>query len=75
MEIGHGNLSTAILSIPLVQVGQLSVTGEVLINRLDLSLPRKRAVRLTDRLDITIIVDWDVKSQINHPTQIIPPRR
>ena len=43
------------------QVGQLSVTGAedvhlVLINRLGLSLPRKSAVRLTDRLDMTIAV-------------------
>ena len=28
VKIGHEILSTAILSLPLIQVGQLSVTGE-----------------------------------------------
>ena len=28
MQIGHEIISTAILSLPLIQVGQLSVTGE-----------------------------------------------
>ena len=32
-------------------------------NRLGLSLPRKSVVRLTDNLDMTILVDWDVKPQ------------
>ena len=32
-------------------------------NRLG-SLPRNSVVRLTDRLDMTIVVDWDVKPQI-----------
>ena len=36
----------------------------VLVNRLDLSLSRKSVVRLTDHLDMTIFVDWDVKPQI-----------
>ena len=35
----------------------------ILVNRLGLSLPRKSGVRLTDRLDMTIVVDWNVKSQ------------
>ena len=34
----------------------------VLVNRC-LSLPRKSVVRLTDRLDRTITVDWDVKTK------------
>ena len=47
-----------ILSLPLMQEGMLSVTGEristVLVNRLEgLSLPGKSVVRLTDRLDMT----------------------
>ena len=54
------------LLYPLIQEGQLSVTGEsmctnwrkyvheVLVNRLGgLSLSRKSVVRLTDRLDMT----------------------
>ena len=28
VEMGHENISTAILSLALIQVGQLSVTGE-----------------------------------------------
>ena len=39
---------------------------EVLVNSLGLSLSRKSAVRLTDRLDMTIAVDWDVKLQNNN---------
>ena len=30
------------------------------------SISRKSIVRLTDRLDMTIVVDWDVKPQIKH---------
>ena len=48
VEIGHEIISTAILSLPLIQVGQ-SVSGTcekdvhsvVLVNCLGLSLPRK----------------------------------
>ena len=32
-----------------------------LVNPLGLSLPRKSVDRLTDHLDMTIVVDWDVK--------------
>ena len=35
----------------------------VLVNYLG-SLPRNSVVRLTDRHDMTIVVDWDVKPQI-----------
>ena len=35
----------------------------VQVNRLGLSLPRKIVARLTDRLDMSRIVDWYVKSQ------------
>ena len=28
VEVGHGIISTAIISMPLIQVGQLSITGE-----------------------------------------------
>ena len=34
---------------------------QVLANRLGLSLPGNSAVRLTDRLDMAKVVDWDVK--------------
>ena len=61
MEIDHEIISTAILLLPLIQEGQLPVSFEyenlVLINRLGgLSLPRNNASRLTDRLDMTLIV-------------------
>ena len=67
IEIGHE--IKAILSLLLIQVGPLSVTGErihvhlVLVNCLG-SLPRNSVVSLTDRLDMTVVVDWDVKPQI-----------
>ena len=64
-----------ILSLPLIPIGQLSVTGERMCTKYWLtsygSLPRNSVVRLTDRLDMTIIVDWDVKPQINRPTNIL----
>ena len=36
---------------------------EVLVSHLVLSLPSESMVRLTDRLTMTIAVDWDVKQQ------------
>ena len=47
----------------MIQVGQLSVylrkdVHQVLVNCLGLSL-------LTDRLDLTIVVDWDVRQHSN----------
>ena len=68
LEIGHEMISMAILPLLLIQAGQLSVTSErmckkVLVKRLGLSLPRKSVVRLIDRLDMTIAIDWDVKPQ------------
>ena len=74
MEIGHEIISTAFLSLLLIQVGQLSVTGKrmctkVLVNHLGLNLPRKSVVRLTDCLNITIVVEWDIKPQ-NKQTSI-----
>ena len=49
----------------MIQVGQLSVTGEMMCtkDRLGLSPPRKRVAKLTDCFDMTIVVDWDVKPQ------------
>ena len=49
MEIDHERFSTVILSLPLIQEGQLSVSGErictIPVNRLEDSLPSKRVVR------------------------------
>ena len=58
----------AILSLPLIQLGQLSVNGEGMCTKYWLTAlpcPGKRVARLTDRLNMTIVVDWDVKQQIN----------
>ena len=49
VEIDHEIFSTVILSLPLIQEGQLSVCGErmctILVNRLEDCLPSKRVVR------------------------------
>ena len=42
----------------------------VLVNRLG-SLSRNGVVRLTDHLDMTVVVDWDVKPQIRQTNKII----
>ena len=53
--------------LPLIQEGQLSATGERLVNHLGgLSLPRKSVVRLTDRLDMTLDVYRGRKQQHNN---------
>ena len=56
MEIGHEIISTAILFLLLIQVGQLSVTGERMCTNYWLTCPG--TVWLTDRLDMTIVFDW-----------------
>ena len=56
---GFDTRSGYILSflLPLIQEGQLSVTGKSMVNRLGgLSLPRKSVVGLTDRPDMTLDV-------------------
>ena len=63
MDIRHKFISTAILSLPLFQVGQLSVAGKVLVNLLGLSLHSKSVVTLNGLLDMTIVVVWDVNQQ------------
>ena len=61
---GHKTISTAIISLVLIQVEHLSITYEKLSTGKCLgSLPWNNVVRLTDRLDMTIVVDWDVKPQ------------
>ena len=66
VEIGHEIISTAFLFLPLIQEGELSIiqlTSERMVNRLG-SLSRNSLFMLTDRLNITIAVDWDVNAQI-----------
>ena len=64
METGHEIVATTILSLPLIQVGQLAVSGKRMCTYHLGSLPRNSVVRLTDRLDRIIVADWDVKPQI-----------
>ena len=54
VEMDHEIFSTVMPLLLLIQEGLLSVI---------VSLPSKSVVRLTDRLDRTIAVDWDVKPQ------------
>ena len=69
MEIGHGLISTAInfpgtgSSRAAVSYWLKDVHLVVLVNRLG-SLPRNSVVRLINRHDMTIVVDWDIKPQI-----------
>ena len=42
----------------------------VLVNHLGPSLPGKSVVRLTDQLNMTIVVDWDFKLQIKQTNKI-----
>ena len=54
VKIDHKEIfSTFILLLPLIQKGLVSVTSEV--------CPGKGVVWLTDHLDMTVAVDWDVK--------------
>ena len=53
--------SKVILLLPLLQEGMLSLESTAL--PLSLSLPRKNVVMITDYLDMTIAVDWDIKPQ------------
>ena len=62
VEIGHEIISTA-LHPPVVSYWRKNVH---LVNRLGLSLPSKSVVRLTDRLDMTVAIDWDVKPRNNN---------
>ena len=70
VEIFHEIFSTVIPLLPLIPEGLLSVTSEVLVNRLytiSLCLPRESVVWLTYHLDMTIAVDCDDKPK---PKQI-----
>ena len=79
VEISYEIISTVILSLLLIHVGQLLVTGERIsamywFNSLSLILPRKSVVRLTDHLVMTIVVDcydWDVKQHSNKTNKFL----
>ena len=66
VEIDHEIFSMVILSLPLIQEGQLSVSGErmctILVNRLeDLACPINVWLGKLIALDMTHWVDWAVK--------------
>ena len=67
VEIGHEIFFLVILLLPLIQEGLVSVTRESMYTKYWLTAsqacPGKSVVRLTDLLDMTIPVDWDVKPQ------------
>ena len=52
-----------ILLQPLIQEGLVSFTGESMYIKYWLTAKSKFAVRLTDHLNMTMFVDWDVKPQ------------
>ena len=60
MDIGHKKKHFYGHYLSLIQVGQLSVAGKVIVNLLGLSLHRKSMATLNDLLDMTIVVDWYV---------------
>ena len=66
MEINHDIFFRVVFLLSLIQEGGLSVTKyvhKVLVNRFVKACPGKCVVRLTDCLDMTIAVDWNVKPQ------------
>ena len=68
MEIYCEIFSTVILLLPLIQEGLLLVTSERMCTKYWLTAQselalEKSVVRLTDHLDMTIAVDWDVKQK------------
>ena len=64
VEMGYEITYTAILSLALIQVGQLLAkgcahnTGQLFRSK---SVQKKCCSRLTDCLNITLVVHWDVK--------------
>ena len=74
VEIDHEIFSTVILSLLLIQEGQLSVSGErmctILVNRLeDKACPVNVWLGKVTTLDMTHWVDWAVKPQHKQNSQ------
>ena len=68
VEIDHEIFSTVVLSLPLIQEGQLSISGDrmctILVNHLeDLACAVKVWLGKLAALDMTHLVDWVVKPQ------------
>ena len=61
VEIGNEIMSTPILFLPLIHWRK--DVHLMLVNRLG-RLPRNSVVRLSDRHDMSIVVEWDVKPYI-----------
>ena len=73
VEIDHGRISTDILLLPMIQYGLLSITSESMCTKLVKLAREKSVVRWTDRPNMTIIVDLEVKPQNNPPPP--PPKK
>ena len=77
METDHEIISMAIL-LPSFDTRRVVVkykrkyVHEVLVNRL-VKLAQEKVFRLTDRPDMTIAVDWDVKHQTNQQQFPVKP--
>ena len=66
VEIDHEIISLVILLLSLIQEGlcqlQAKDVHKVLVNRL-VKLAQENVIRLTGNLDMTIVVEWDIKPQ------------
>ena len=62
VEIGHEIISMAFLSLPLIQVGAVVSYWRKDVH---LVLVNRSVDRLTDRSDMTIVADWDIKEHSN----------
>ena len=75
VEIDLEIFSTVILLLPLFQEGLVSVTSESICLKCWLtaksSLPRKNVIRLIDRLNMTISVDWGIKPQTKQKKNLL----
>ena len=71
VQIGHEIISTTILSLPVIQAGQFSVTGESITLSLRSKPVPESVDSLTDRFYMTVVVDLDVKQHSNKRQIII----
>ena len=64
MEVYHEIISTVIILLPLIQEVKVCALSMLLVNRLKSKIVQKKSlVRFTDRPDIRIVVELDVKPQ------------
>ena len=67
MEIDDEIFSRVILTFSVIQEGLVSITSESMFTKYWLfayqACPGKSVLKLTDRQNMTIAVDWDIKPQ------------